>query len=403
MKNKFFKHLITSLVNIFICFLILFPFFDLLCISTTGQCWSIAKGIEIAQKETNSKFLSGTFVDSKNEFSNYYSSSSFYNISYLAKLYSDDPNANSIFYQYETKNDQSIFSVKVGDDYVQTSLFLHPYLDASYKFDFKLKFGEQISSSELNSACEYLYISESLANSLNLTVDNIKDFSLPVRMNYFSSEATKSTFKDVHIAGVVDEESIGVYKDYISSANYAFTNWSTDVQNMMNCQYLNILFADDIVMNKVYINNIIYFPLDFYINESIGSHEYSKLTEQIFFPNETFRESEKVLNFFISYLICNLILLIGGIFALHFKIWSILLEDMKKNNFIYIVISQFVITLFLLFCTPLYIDSIFLVVNELYAFLLVIFIFLAFLLNTVIKILHENGLRLFNFRKKKAK
>ena len=385
MKNKVFERLFISCLNLLGCFFALFPFFESCCALTTSKNWSIAKAIQFVENKNNSNYLSGTLIDEQNDFSSYYGASYFYSMQKISRFYSDQIGSNNLFFQYEQKDEHDLFAVNIGDKYVSTSLFLSPGLDAAYKFNFKLKFGKKLNSNYLKNACEYVYISENLAKELAVDNDTLSNLMLPIKMTFLSKNNIVDTYKKVYVAGVIDEDSLGLYKAYLKNQSYIFTNWSEDLQTMINCPTVNVLFGDDMIMNKTYIDYISSYSLKFYINDEIGGCISENLTNYVFSSNNDMKYSHILFNFILWSVIIQLLLLIFILFISYFKISNLVFNDLKKNNFIYFVISLLFISLYLKYSIPLYLDSLYLVLNEGYAFVVVSFVFIVYFLNKVVK------------------
>lgn len=363
------KKIVFQLLSLAICFTNCFAasFTIHSCISDVSSIQSVE--IRAIELENRVNYLSAYFT-TELENPTFYDASYFYNIQYVSKYWNfDGPNSNNIFFKYHEKGDYLPLQVKTDFEDLNVDLFCNLYEDACKMFPLTLEYGNQIKE-EINSyCCEYSYISKALADSLGITRDNYqtKEIKIHTKRRLNSGTIKESDFSG-KIAGVISNNSLGIYDGYVTNQMFMFTNWSEDIQVSMCNPDFNVIFSKDQTKNKYYINSFQKFTskkLSLVYEDKINSKVSGSINDRM---NNVKNKSNlaKTRNLIIS------VALLSFSFLIDFLcIWFFF----KKTNHVFYnyFIKHFLISLILSFVFSLltidiflgfFVDSMFIVLNE---------------------------------------
>ena len=284
-KNGLFKKALNYLVSTCLTFFTCLPFVLSSVALTSDKYWKMANAITAIEKKNKVNCISA-HIEPENSLTNYYGSNYFYRLQQISEFWSfDGPNSNTIFFHFYGKD--AFEPIQIDGRTEKIEMFTHLTLDASQTFNMSFIYGGPIGQKTLSSVCEKIIISEKLADLLGITQSNYMNSTIPLVLNRKGGNSDSTIKKNSSICGVIKNESIGLYANYIESEYFIFTNWSSDLQLNVNSQDMNVLFFNDVVKNKYYVKEILNaiernkdFKLCF--DDKIGEHKKGSVNDFIF-------------------------------------------------------------------------------------------------------------------------
>lgn len=272
-------------LTLYMSFATCFSFTFLLHSNITDVYWAKATEIRKIQNEKNTDYVSA-FLKSDEENPTYYAASYFYRLQYISRYWNfDAPYTNNVFFKYKQIDSYSPLTINVGGEIISVDVICNLFDDAAKMFPIKLKYGSKAPFRVNNKCCEYSYLSTDLANKLGITELNYNTTKIDFIANRKKEkDVVISTSYVMNVSGVVLDNSLGVYQNYIKNKYYIFTNWSADLQTSMNSPDLNVMFYKDEMKNRYYISTIekaVGKTLDFIYEDGINSKNQGIIHDRI--------------------------------------------------------------------------------------------------------------------------
>lgn len=244
-----------------------------------------SKEIEIIEKENNASFLSAYIKEIDNDYPSFNISSYFYKLQSLSRRYTSKTyQSNNVFMQYLSDT----FTIYDNEGIaIESELYSSIFDNVDKSFKFKLLYGNFIESNYNEWPFKYGYISSSLAEKFNINQNNIGNVSIPINTQFKNSSATYVGTYNMKIMGVIDDNTLGVYKNYIGSENYIFANYSDQQLEGINCGHLHILFGKEQIENESYLRTLELFTRDnvfykLYFSDVIGQEKGEILNNRLY-------------------------------------------------------------------------------------------------------------------------